>query len=227
MLSGLTLLDSIIVSAFVYSFSSAADMKMKPLSAIEQPFSRATLYTVNVVMQGAGCEVGCWNLVPNNAKAASLVTALGVQHKVDLRFVLNAKLKVRNLAQHLCSSFGAAGLKLYFHIKANTMVESSSVRPDSIPTTAFATSNHSMASMPKGFVRDKASSMAGLLLTLKPTDQVTAILILASSYKDKHLLLADSPIRYSTRRKSMPGPTMGAKRKANACSASVAAIFMA
>ena len=67
---------------------------------------------------------------------------------------------------------------------SDAIVEASSVSANTIATIAFVASGHSMASMPEGFVRGKASSMAGLLPILKPADQLTATLVLvASAYK--------------------------------------------
>ena len=122
----------------------------------------------------------------------------------------------------------ATELKLYFFTSADTVVESSHVNADTIASIAFAASGHSLANMPEGFVRDKAGSLAGLLPMWKPADQMTATLLLvASSSKNAPLLLAGSPIRYSTGHRSVPGDTMDPKHKGTALSASVAAIFMA
>ena len=72
----------------------------------------------------------------------------------------------------------ATELKLYFYTSADTIQESSNVNADTIATIAFAANSHSLASMPEGFVRDKAGSLAGLLCMWKPADQMTATLLL-------------------------------------------------
>ncbi len=167
-----------------------------------------------------------YSIVGGRVSAASYTAGTMLHHLQEL--ARRAKSKGLALANAGMIATPATEIQLYLYNDSDQAINVDTVDLNNIANVTFTPGGQSMASMPQGFVQDKANSAGGLLPTWKATTQLTSVLMLTASSSKPALELDGQPHFYSAGRKSIVGDTMlKAHAKQNSITASVACLAMA
>lgn len=165
-------------------------------------------------------------IVGDKVDEVSFTTIPLLQHFCSL--CGHAKQQGQQMAKSAMITTPAEDVNLYFWTDDSKVVAAGSIDAVNIATITFVPAGHSLACMPKGFVRDKAGSLGGLSPMWKPADQLTATLLLgASASKKDSPMLGGKPVRYTTSNRSGVGSTKPNQDKSSILTACVAGLAMA
>ncbi|DBB04212.1 TPA: hypothetical protein ACH3X1_013244 [Trebouxia sp. C0004] len=118
-------------------------------------------------------------------------------------------------------------LKIYVHNNFDPVLDLADTEVDTA-RVIFTPRNKALQQLPPGLIAQKSASAGGMKPMWKPADQISSVLMLASSAdKQNPLQLDGKAVRYTTGHRSLVGSTMPAQTLPSRLTAIVATLAMA
>ena len=170
------------------------------------------------------------SIVSGNVSAQSFEPS-AIWHHAQQMFKLGLQIGLYMAEKGLIAT-SADNVKLYLYDDGDATVNTDDINGTNISTVTFTPRGQSMACMPAGLVKAKASSAGGLNLMWKPATQFTAAILLNASSWTTPLKLNGAPIFYTSGFRSVAGNTMprdakGKPGRLDKKASSVAVLIMA